>query len=163
MSDPRAADVLGDRWTLLLLRSVIAGTTRFDDLHTDLGVSTNAFSRRLTGLVDAGVLTKVPHRDEHCTRHEYRLTQAGADLPPVLHTLARRGANHTRSDRPSPAMEAIHTVCRETMPFGDHCPRCNRTMPRTEIRRVRSWRPAAPVPLAEPVPHEPNHLQPVHG
>ncbi|QYN25740.1 helix-turn-helix transcriptional regulator [Amycolatopsis sp. DSM 110486] len=147
----RAADVLGDRWTLLILRSITAGATRFDQLHNDLGASTNVLSSRLAGLVGAGVLTKVPYRDDHRTRHEYRLTDAGADLLPVLHALARWGEDHTRSDRHTRPMKAVHAVCGAEMPFGDHCPHCDRTVARTELSWLRPWRSAAPVPLAEPV------------
>src|SRR6185437_6288682 len=80
----RAADVLGDRWTLLILRNATVGMTRFDEFKSDLGIADNVLSTRLGRLVDAGLLTKAPYRHEGRTRYEYRLTEAGADVLPLL-------------------------------------------------------------------------------
>ena len=72
----RAGDLLGDRWTLLILRDATAGITRFDAFRENLGIADNILSGRLARLVEAGVLAKVPYRDGNRTRQEYRLTQA---------------------------------------------------------------------------------------
>ena len=79
---------VGDRWTLLILRNANLGTTRFDDFRSELGIADNILSARLARLVQAGLLTRLPYRGTGRTRHEYRLTTAGADMLPVLHALA---------------------------------------------------------------------------
>ena len=142
----RAADVLGDRWTLLILRNATVGMTRFDEFRADLGIADNILSTRLGRLVDAGLLTKVPYRDNGRTRHEYRLTDAGADLLPVLHALAAWGQRHTEpgaAGRPdadhSPSLRTSHRRRPDLRP----------------LRPARCTRPggvAAPVALADPVP-----------
>jgi DNA-binding HxlR family transcriptional regulator len=106
----RAAGVLGDRWTLLILRKATAGMTRFDDFRSGLGIADNILSGRLGRLVDAGLMTKVPYRGTGRRRHEYQLTSAGADVLPLLHELCAWGQSHPepgqnawlRPQRPAP-------------------------------------------------------------
>ena len=68
----RAIDVLGDRWTLLILRNATMGITRFEAFRAELGIADNILSNRLSRLVDAGVLVRVPYRGRQRTRHEGR-------------------------------------------------------------------------------------------
>src|SRR6187401_7285 len=77
----RTADVVGDSWTAVVLRDLFNGITRFDDLATHLGIARNVLTRRLTALVDAGVVVRVPYQEPgRRERHEYQLTAAGRDL-----------------------------------------------------------------------------------
>lgn len=95
----RALAVLGDRWTLLVLREVFNGVRRFDDISNHIGVARDVLARRLTTLVDEGVLTKVPYQEPgRRTRYEYRLTQAGKDLRPVLLALIAWGDEYRATD-----------------------------------------------------------------
>jgi DNA-binding HxlR family transcriptional regulator len=107
----RAADLLGDRWTLLILRNATVGMSRFDEFRSGLGIADNILSARLGRLVDAGVLAKVPYRDNGRTRHEYRLTESGADVLPVLHALSRWGQRYTESTEPADPMKIVHLAC----------------------------------------------------
>ncbi|MFG2877963.1 winged helix-turn-helix transcriptional regulator [Streptomyces sp. NPDC048337] len=79
----QALDVVGDWWTLLIVRDTARGVHRFDELQRELGVSRKVLTERLKLLVEAGVLTRVPYR-ERPVRHEYRLTPRGRGLLPVL-------------------------------------------------------------------------------
>ncbi|SNX57580.1 HxlR family transcriptional regulator [Streptomyces sp. TLI_55] len=79
----QALDVVGDWWTLLIVRDTARGVHRFDDLQRELGMSRKVLAERLHLLVDAGVLTRVPYQ-ERPVRHEYRLTPRGHALLPVL-------------------------------------------------------------------------------
>ena len=98
-SAARALAVLGDRWTLLVLREVFNGVRRFDDISEHIGVARDVLTRRLTTLVDEGVLTKVPYQEPgRRTRYEYRLTQAGKDLRPVLLALIAWGDEYRSTD-----------------------------------------------------------------
>ncbi|MFD6277641.1 winged helix-turn-helix transcriptional regulator [Streptomyces sp. NPDC060209] len=79
----QALDVVGDWWTLLIVRDTARGVHRFDALQQELGVSRKVLTERLRLLTDAGVLTRQPYQDRP-VRHEYRLTPRGRALLPVL-------------------------------------------------------------------------------
>lgn len=79
----QALDVVGDWWTLLIVRDAARGVHRFDELQRELGVSRKVLTERLRLLVEADVLTRVPYQDRP-VRHEYRLTPRGRALLPVL-------------------------------------------------------------------------------
>jgi DNA-binding HxlR family transcriptional regulator len=147
----RAADVLGDRWTLLILRNATLGMTRFDEFKSDLGIADNILSGRLARLVRGGLLTKVPYRDQGRTRREYRLTPAGADLLPILHALAEWGRDHTEPAEPAEPMQVIHRLCGHGTTAGARCDYCGQLLRRDEEAWLRPWRSAEPVPLADPV------------
>jgi DNA-binding HxlR family transcriptional regulator len=147
----RAADILGDRWTLLILRDATLGMSRFHDFRADLGIADNVLSARLARLVETGLLAKVPYRDGGRTRHEYRLTAAGADLLPVLHTLADWGQRHTTPAQPAEPMRMVHRTCGHTIDSARNCDHCGRTVERAEESWLRPWRSADAVALAEPV------------
>jgi DNA-binding HxlR family transcriptional regulator len=146
----RAADVLGDRWTLLILRNATMGVTRFEDLRAELGIADNILSNRLARLVESDVLVRVPYRDRRRTRHEYRLTAAGADVLDVLHALAAWGNQHTEPDPPAKPLRVIHQACGNDLAPGGQCAACERAVERDEIAWIRPWRSADPLPLAAP-------------
>ena len=79
----RTVDVLGDWWTPMVLRSAFLGVRRFDDFIESLGTPRNVLAERLSRLCDEGILVKVPYQDRP-TRHEYRLTEKGLALYPVM-------------------------------------------------------------------------------
>ncbi|MEU2832275.1 winged helix-turn-helix transcriptional regulator [Streptomyces lavendulae] len=79
----QALDVVGDWWTLLIVRDTARGLHRFDELQGELGMSRKVLAERLKLLVEAGVLTRTPYQ-ERPVRHEYRLTPRGRGLLPVL-------------------------------------------------------------------------------
>lgn len=81
---------MGDWWAPLILRDIALGVDRFDDLATDLGISRNLLTRRLSDLVRHGLLEPVAYHD-HPPRHYYRLTEPGRDLMPILAALTRWG------------------------------------------------------------------------
>ena len=81
----RAMAVLGERWTLVVLREVFNGIRRFDDMREHTGIPRQVLTNRLAMLVEQGVLRRVPYREPgERERHEYRLTEKGFDLYPVL-------------------------------------------------------------------------------
>jgi len=90
----RPATLLGDRWTLVILRQAFSRTRRFDDFQSQLGVSRSLLSDRLGKLVEAGILRREPYKDDVRTRDEYRLTEKGLDLYPVLMALREWGDRH---------------------------------------------------------------------
>src|SRR5205823_14777410 len=91
-------ELIGERWTLLVLRDAFLGVRRFDDFQRDLGVARNVLAARLGRLVDEGVLERVAYQ-ERPERFEYRLTEKGLDLWPVLATLMQWGDQHVMGGR----------------------------------------------------------------
>jgi DNA-binding HxlR family transcriptional regulator len=91
----RSLAVVGERWTLLILREASMGATRFAQFKDALGVASDVLTDRLATLVEYGVLTKEPYQDEGArTRFEYRLTPAGKELQLVLSALQQWGDEH---------------------------------------------------------------------
>jgi DNA-binding HxlR family transcriptional regulator len=96
----RALEVLGDRWTILVIRDAFLGVLRFEDFQRDLGVARNVLADRLSRLVDEGVLQRVRYQ-ERPERFEYRLTEKGIDLWPVTIALMQWGDEYyTEPGRP---------------------------------------------------------------
>jgi DNA-binding HxlR family transcriptional regulator/peroxiredoxin len=93
----QALDVVGDWWTLLVVRDVAGGITRFSDLAAELGVSRKVLTERLAMLVERGVLERRQYSDRP-PRSEYHLTEAGRGLLPVLVALQNWGAQHVMGD-----------------------------------------------------------------
>lgn len=105
-----ATELLGDRWTMLILREAFYGVTRFDDLRADLGAPRGILSARLRGLVEAGVLERHPYREGKARmRHEYRLSARGLELAPVLIALMDWGDRHLQAGRASLEMTVRST------------------------------------------------------
>ena len=105
----RALSVVGERWTMLIIRDAFLGTRRFDQFQSILGITRHRLSERLGKLVDHGVLVKVPYQDRP-VRHEYRLTRKGLGLYPVLMSLARWGDEWMDKDQGAP-LEYVHQAC----------------------------------------------------
>ena len=89
----RALSVVGDRWTLLIMRDVFLGTRRFAEFQRQLGISRHRLSDRLSRLVESGVLTRRRYQDKP-ERFEYRLTPRGLALYPVLVSSLASGLAH---------------------------------------------------------------------
>ena len=94
----RALEVVGERWTLLIIRDVLLGLRRFDQLQESLGIARNVLTDRLNRLVDEGVLERVLY-SERPKRYEYQLTKKGLDLNIAL-TALRQWGDEYLSDKP---------------------------------------------------------------
>jgi DNA-binding HxlR family transcriptional regulator len=91
----RTLDVIGERWSLLVLREVFLGVRRFESIRHATGAPRAVLAERLRSLVDAGVLVRREYREEGArTRHEYRPTDAGRELQPALTALMQWGDKH---------------------------------------------------------------------
>jgi DNA-binding HxlR family transcriptional regulator len=86
----RAMAVVGDRWSMLILREAYYGTKRFDEFEYYIGVAPNILSDRLKRFVDAGIMLRVP-LPEHSRRHDYVLTEKGRDFFPAYLALKKWG------------------------------------------------------------------------
>ncbi len=89
----RSLAILGDRWTFLVIKQAFGGVRRFEDFRASLDISRSRLSDRLDRLVENGILARVPYVDGR-TRMEYRLTDKGRDLYPVLIALRDWGDSY---------------------------------------------------------------------
>lgn len=91
---PAALEVMGERWSFLILRAAFNGLVHFEDFSTSLGIARNILSNRLARLVEHGVLERVPCEDDR-RKVEYRLTEKGAGLLPAMIALRQWGETYT--------------------------------------------------------------------
>jgi DNA-binding HxlR family transcriptional regulator len=112
---------LGERWALLVLRDVGLGRRRFDQIQESLGVATNVLSQRLATLTEEGILERRRY-SEHPERFEYRLTEKGAELMPVLWALMNWGDRWVAES--GAPMELIHDDCGESFHVVASCSAC---------------------------------------
>lgn len=109
----RVLAILGDRWTLLVLRDCFLGVRRFDDFERSLGVTRHVLADRLKRLVEAEILAKVPYQ-ERPLREEYRLTEKGMELYPAILSLVNWGDRHLAGIE-GPPLEHVHKHCGQHM------------------------------------------------
>ncbi len=109
----RTLDLVGEKWSLLLLRDAMNGVRRFDDFRRHVGLSEAVLADRLRKLVAAGILETVAYREPGSrTRHEYRLTRKGWDLWPAMIALKQWGDQYT-ADPEGPPLAVHHAECGE--------------------------------------------------
>jgi DNA-binding HxlR family transcriptional regulator len=140
-------EIIGERWTILILRDVFLGIRRFDDLQRDLGIARNILQARLERLVANGILVKRPYQDRP-VRCEYRLTEKGADLWPVLVALLKWGDRHALGG--DPPMILQHRGCGGELDDRRRCVTCGADVAVTEALAVRTGSRRAEV--GEPQP-----------
>src|ERR1700722_9672618 len=128
----RTVAVLGDRWTLLILRPLFRRIRLSDDFEARLGITRHILSDRLRKLVDADILTKVPYNDWP-VRYEYRLTPKGLDLYPVLLSLVHWGDIHTAGKAGRPLLHQ-HLACGHTFDPVMTCSECGEAIDPRQVR-----------------------------
>lgn len=118
----RPLSFLGERWALLVLRDLFLGRRRFEEFQESLGIASNVLSQRLATLVEEGIIER--HRySGHAERFEYRLTEKGRDLQPVLLALIAWGDRYTAGSDGVP-LEAIHDDCGHPFHMVPTCSHC---------------------------------------
>ena len=117
----RTLSLLGERWTVLVLREIFLGRRRFDQIQGRLGIATNILSARLGTLVDEGILERRPYGNR-ADRFEYRLTEKGLELQPVIMALMKWGDHHLAPD--GPPMIVTHTDCGHDTEAVQVCAHC---------------------------------------
>jgi DNA-binding HxlR family transcriptional regulator len=128
----RTLDVIGDKWSLLILRDAFYGVRRFDDFREDLGVARNVLADRLQKLVATGIFERRQY-EERPPRFEYRLTEKGRALLPVLLAMIGWGDRWT-NDSGTPPVTLTHTACGcRTTPLVV-CDRCGGELTLREVR-----------------------------
>ena len=118
----RAVDVVGQRWTPLILRDLFAGMARFEDIRRDLGIASNVLAARLEDLERHGVVERRQYQSTPA-RHEYLLTEKGRDLFPVIATLVAWGDKWLAEPAGPPAL-TVHTDCGHATTAKTVCAEC---------------------------------------
>jgi DNA-binding HxlR family transcriptional regulator len=147
-----ALDAVGEWWTLLIVRDVAYGVTRFAELQQDLGVSANVLSDRLAGLIAAGVLESVPY-EQHPPRSEYALTEKGRELVPALVALMRWGDRWGWPAGALSPVRVVHAGCGHDVSAQLRCETCARALAPEELAAL----PGEPVP-DPPGPSQPGYV-----
>ena len=127
----RALSVVGDRWTLLVLRDAFLGVRRFEDFRA-VGLTRHRLADRLKKLVAAGVLERVRYQ-ERPPRFEYRLSDKGRDLYPVIVSLVRWG-DRWMAGEAGPPVELIHRGCGHVIMPVLACPYCAEPVTARDMR-----------------------------
>jgi DNA-binding HxlR family transcriptional regulator len=126
----QALDVVGEWWTLLILRDAVLGVTRFEDWQRRLGVARNVLSARLETLVEQGILERRRYQDRP-PRDEYVLTHKGSDLIPVLEALRVWGDRYAAPD--GPPVLLVHDDCGQVIQPVSHCSHCGERLFRDHV------------------------------
>jgi DNA-binding HxlR family transcriptional regulator len=124
-------EVVGEWWTMLIIRDCFLGITRFDEFHQRLGISRNILTERLDHLVGAGVLTRVPYQSNP-VRHDYRLTDKGRDLWLVLTAMREWGDRWAAEDGPPVIVE--HKGCDHETTIVPTCSSCGEILDARSVR-----------------------------
>jgi DNA-binding HxlR family transcriptional regulator len=127
----RSLEVVGERWTLLILRDAVLGMTRFEEFQEDLGIATNTLTNRLKLLCDEQVLERVPDPDRP-GRRKYVLTDKGRELAPALITLMKWGDRHYPTPNGPPRL-TLHAGCGGNIGPDLCCDRCGKRAAHAEI------------------------------
>ena len=120
----RGLDILGDPWSILVLREVFFGNGRFDAMKARLEVADSVLTKRLAGLVESGLLAKRAYDDGGRTRQEYVLTQKGEDALPVLNAVTIWAEKHLPAPSDQAHLYVIHAGCGKPTASADTCTEC---------------------------------------
>jgi DNA-binding HxlR family transcriptional regulator len=133
----RTLDVVGEWWTLLIIRDALRGAARFDEFRDSLGMARGVLSSRLHKLVDQGILSRQQY-SEHPPRYEYTLTEKGRALAPVINALMTWGDTWAPgpSGEPHPPVLLVHEPCGHPMHPVLTCPHCRGEVDAGNVRQV---------------------------
>ncbi|MFF2344599.1 winged helix-turn-helix transcriptional regulator [Pseudarthrobacter sp. NPDC058119] len=120
----RGLDILGDPWSILVLREVFFGNGRFDAMKSRLEVADSVLTKRLAGLVESGLLEKKAYDDGGRTRQEYVLTPKGEDALPVLNAITIWAEKHLPAPSDQAHLYVIHSGCGKATSSADTCTEC---------------------------------------
>jgi DNA-binding HxlR family transcriptional regulator len=129
-------DVVGDRWTFLVIAAIFLGLNRYDQIQAEIKISTNILAQRLKRLTEEGLLRRSAYFDRR-QRFEYHLTEKGLDLFPMLIALARWGDRWLAGDKPPPHLH-FHRPCGKALSPRFCCSECSAELLPWEVTFLRS-------------------------
>jgi len=140
-------EVIGEWWSMLIVRDAFLGVTRFEEFQRRLGISRNILRTRLSALVEADVLVRVPY-SQHPPRDDYRLTAKGRDLWPILTMMRQWGDRYAAPD--GPPVELLHRSCGRHTDAVLVCEACGERLDASDVEAVAG---AGRAPLPHPRRH----------
>lgn len=126
-------EVVGEWWSMLIVRDAFLGVTRFDQFQARLGISRNVLQQRLSHLVDHGVMVKTAY-SQHPVRYDYRLTDKGLDLWPVLNAMRQWGDAHAAPH--GPPLQIRHLQCGQLTHAVQTCGYCGQPLRAADVVAV---------------------------
>ncbi|MEU2037195.1 winged helix-turn-helix transcriptional regulator [Nocardia niwae] len=126
-------EVVGEWWTLLIVRDALFGVTRFDDFRARLGIARNVLTQRLEHLVEHGVLSREPYQDNP-VRYDYRLTPKGRSLWLVVTAMRQWGDEWSAPD--GPPVQIVHAMCGNVATVEPVCSECGERIVSRDLRPV---------------------------
>ena len=130
----QSLEIIGEWWTLLILRESFLGTRRFDDFIENLGIARNVLTNRLDTLVEAGVLERRTY-DEARARYDYVLTDMGRGLWPVMTALRQWGDEWLLGEGNEPVL-LEHKACGDHITAVQTCSHCGETLEARSVRAI---------------------------
>jgi DNA-binding HxlR family transcriptional regulator len=143
----RTLELVGERWTMLIVRELFMGTSRFDDFQRSLGIARNVLQTRLERLIDAGIVEREPYQ-ERPPRYDYRLTEKGRGLWPTMVAMLKWGDRYAAPNGPPVILE--HKGCGGELDDRRRCMRCGAELDSRDVKRRPG--PGAVVTSAEVAP-----------
>lgn len=142
----KALEVIGERWSLLIVRSVMHGNRRFGEMQASLGIARNVLSARLERLVEEDILERRAYQ-ESPPRHEYFLTEKGLDLWPALIALLNWGERYS-PDPAGPRRLIVHKECGGAVSERGICESCGKVLHARDAKQLPG--PGAKAPAESP-------------
>jgi DNA-binding HxlR family transcriptional regulator len=130
----KALEVIGERWSLLIVRTVMHGNRRFGEMQESLGIARNVLSARLQRLIDEDILERRAYQ-ESPPRYEYFLTQKGLDLWPALIALLHWGDRYSPNPG-GPLRQIVHKECGGSVSERGICEGCGQVLTARDAKQV---------------------------
>ncbi|SAL56506.1 HxlR family transcriptional regulator [Caballeronia peredens] len=128
----RSTDIVGDRWTLLVLRELYMGTSKFEEIQIQTEATPQMLATRLKSLEADGMIERHPY-NEKPLRYEYRLTEKGKAFYPVIQALRAWGETWCKTKKEGIAVRYVHRKCGHEVGLDNVCPVCGELVGRGEL------------------------------
>ncbi len=135
----RSVDIVGDKWTILVLRELYMGTARFEEMQIHTGATPQMLTSRLKALEADGLVERRPYNAKPL-RHEYHLTQKGWDFYPVIYALRAWGETWCKQEDEGLAVHFVHRACGHDVGVASVCPHCAVPVQRADLEASISSR-----------------------
>ena len=126
-------EVIGEWWTMLIVRDAFHGISRFDDFQEKLGISRSVLRQRLSRLVEHGILKRTPYL-QHPVRYDYQLTAKGTDLWPVVSAMRQWGDRYAAPQ--GPPVRLLHKSCGAVSDINQVCANCNQPVNALNVQLI---------------------------
>jgi DNA-binding HxlR family transcriptional regulator len=128
----RSLGIVGDRWSVLVLRELFMGATRFEEIQIQTEATPQMLATRLKSLEADGMIERHPY-NERPLRYEYRLTEKGRAFYPVVYAMRAWGETWCKDESEEVAVRLVHRKCGHDVGLGNVCPHCNVPVKREDL------------------------------